>query len=194
MSGGVRAGWRRFRSDVAGDLARFGRVGGRTAPRRGFLIYAWLFVPGFRFVLAHRWQALIATLPVVGRLLAKLYWAHVCRSYGSEIAQAAVVGPGCYMPHPYAIVLGDCTLGRDVVVLQSVTIGKRGESGAHGPRIGDGVEIGANTVILGAITIGAGARIGANSLVLADVPAGAIALGSPARIVQPKPSVPEDRP
>ncbi|WCP71912.1 serine O-acetyltransferase [Sphingomonas hankookensis] len=184
-------GWRQFREAVAGDLARFARVGGRRTPQRGFLLKAWLFLPGFRFVLTHRLQALIATVPVVGPLVAKLYWARSCRRYGSEIAQIARIGPGCYIPHPYAVVLGDCTLGRNVVILQSVTIGKRGDSAAHGPRIGDEVEIGAGAILLGAITIGDGARIGANSLVLIDVPAGAIAMGSPARIVQPKPPAPE---
>jgi len=45
------------------------------------------------------------------------------------------------------------------------------------------VEIGAGASILGAIHIGDGARIGANSVVLKDVPAGAVAVGAPARVI-----------
>ncbi len=50
------------------------------------------------------------------------------------------------------------------------------------PTIGDDVFIGAGAVVLGAIHIGQGARIAANSLVLTDVPAGAMAIGVPAKI------------
>lgn len=186
-AGDIRPAEPRFAEAVRGDMARFARVGGRRAPDRkvgaAFFLYAWLFLPGFRFVFAHRWRAVLAGVPVVGRLLARLYWARTCRRFGAEIAPDASIGPGCYMPHPYAIVLGECTLGRNVSVLQCVTIGKRGDAAAHGPVIGDDVQIGAGATILGPVTIGAGAQIGANSVVLKDVPAGAVAIGSPARIL-----------
>ena len=50
------------------------------------------------------------------------------------------------------------------------------------PVIGNGVDIGAGAKILGPVHIGAGAVIGANAVVLCDVPAGALAVGIPARI------------
>jgi serine O-acetyltransferase len=50
------------------------------------------------------------------------------------------------------------------------------------PRFGDGVFIGCHATVLGEITVGDGARIAANSLVVSDVPAGALAMGVPARI------------
>jgi len=52
------------------------------------------------------------------------------------------------------------------------------------PVIGDFVEIGANAVILGGIRIGDHAVIGAGSVVVDDIPAYAIAVGNPARIVK----------
>ena len=51
-------------------------------------------------------------------------------------------------------------------------------------RIGDGVFIGQGCVIFGGVTIGDGATIGAGSVVLRDVPAGASAIGVPARVVR----------
>ncbi len=42
----------------------------------------------------------------------------------------------------------------------------------------------AGTKILGPVTIGDGARIGANAVVLDDVPAGALAVGNPARVIR----------
>ena len=51
------------------------------------------------------------------------------------------------------------------------------------PVIGNDVEIGCGARILGPVRIGDGAVIGANAVVIADVPAGAVAVGIPARIV-----------
>jgi acetyltransferase-like isoleucine patch superfamily enzyme len=45
------------------------------------------------------------------------------------------------------------------------------------------VDVGANAVILGAITIGDGAVIGAGAVVLKDVPARAVVAGNPARVI-----------
>ncbi len=55
--------------------------------------------------------------------------------------------------------------------------------GARRPIVGDDVFIGAGAKVLGAITVGDGAMIGANAVVMCNVPAGATAVGIPARIV-----------
>jgi serine O-acetyltransferase len=49
--------------------------------------------------------------------------------------------------------------------------------------IGDDVFIGAGAKILGPVTVGDKALIGANAVVVCDVPAGATAVGIPARII-----------
>jgi serine acetyltransferase len=51
------------------------------------------------------------------------------------------------------------------------------------PIIGDRVDIGVGSCILGAVTVGDGAMIGANSVVVHDVPSEATAVGAPARVV-----------
>lgn len=73
-------------------------------------------------------------------------------------------------------------IGNNVTIGPNVTIG--GRSGFIAvPVIGDDVLIGAGARILGPVTIGRGAQIGANAVVLTDVPAGATAVGIPARVV-----------
>jgi serine O-acetyltransferase len=57
---------------------------------------------------------------------------------------------------------------------------------ADAPRLGRGVNVGAGAKILGAVRVGDGAAIGANAVVLDDVPAGAVAIGIPARLLTPK--------
>jgi serine O-acetyltransferase len=76
-----------------------------------------------------------------------------------------------------------CVLGNRVLVGTGVTIGGRGTH--HGvPVIEDDVEIGSGAKILGPICVGRGAVVGANAVVLQDVPAGAVVVGVPARVVQ----------
>jgi serine O-acetyltransferase len=50
------------------------------------------------------------------------------------------------------------------------------------PTIGNNVVIGAGARVLGPIYVGDGAQIGANSVVVKDVPAGAVATGVPALV------------
>ena len=65
-----------------------------------------------------------------------------------------------------------------------MTIGNRRLDDPLGaPVIGDRVSIGAGAKLLGRIRIGDDAEIGANAVVLDDVPAGALAVGIPARII-----------
>ena len=80
------------------------------------------------------------------------------------------------------IISGDTVIGDDVTLRHGVTLGLRRTGVAGAPVIGDRVDIGAGAKILGPVRIGAGAVIGANAVVLCDVPAGALAVGVPARI------------
>ena len=50
-----------------------------------------------------------------------------------------------------------------------------------------GASIGANATIVCGVRIGAGALVGAGSVVTRDVPAGMLAVGTPARVVGPRP-------
>jgi serine O-acetyltransferase len=81
------------------------------------------------------------------------------------------------------IISGDTVIGDDVIVRNGVTLGlkRTGERGA--PTIGDRVDIGAGAKLLGPIHVGDDAIIGANAVVIGDVPANALAVGVPARIL-----------
>jgi serine O-acetyltransferase len=68
-----------------------------------------------------------------------------------------------------------------------VTIGSRVDGGPV-PVLEDDVDLGAYAQVLGDVRVGKGAKIGAMSVVLCDVPAGATAVGVPARVILAKAS------
>lgn len=103
---------------------------------------------------------------------------------GIELHRESRIGRELHLIHGWNIrispdaVIGDrCGIQQDVVVGTSVD-----RTGV--PTIGNDVYIGSGAKVLGDVTVGDGARVGANSLVVRDVPAGATAVGVPARIMR----------
>jgi serine O-acetyltransferase len=118
----------------------------------------------------------------VSRVLATLrhrFWSAVA---GADIPLNCQIGGGLLIPHPNGIVIHPkVAVGPNCLIFQQVTLGA-----ATGlPTIGGHVDIGAGAKVIGPVTIGDHARIGANAVVLRDVPAGATAVGIPARIIAP---------
>jgi serine O-acetyltransferase len=168
--------WDRIRADF--DRARQG-AGGDGRP--GLL--RTLSRPGFACALLRRMQEALAPVPAIGRPMRRLVWLWSVYAFGSDIAIAAEIGGGLYLPHPHGIVIGACRIGRGVTILQNVTLGARRPGETAAPVIGDGAVISAGAVVLGGVVIGEGAVIGANAVVLTDVPSSATAVGNPARIL-----------
>lgn len=90
------------------------------------------------------------------------------------------LGAGVRLAHPYATILNAESIGENLYVNHLVTVGEiKGEK----PVIGNNVELHANSTVIGGITIGDNAVIGAGAVVVRDVPAGAVAVGNPAKII-----------
>jgi serine O-acetyltransferase len=107
--------------------------------------------------------------------------------FGIEISSGIPIGPGLYIAHPVGTVIMAKRIGANASFIAAVTVGMRETQ--EFPVFGDGVKVGAGARILGGITLGDGCTIGANAVVIEDVPAGATAVGVPARIL-PRKSLP----
>ena len=116
--------------------------------------------------------------------------SHVSRFLtGIEIHPGAVIGRRVFIDHGMGVVIGETAeIGDDCTIYQAVTLG--GTSLYRGtkrhPTLGRGVVVGAGAKVLGGFTVGDGAKIGSNAVVVKPVPAGATAVGNPARVIDPE--------
>jgi serine O-acetyltransferase len=164
-----------FGSEFAADLARY--------PRRAFFreqsVWAVML---YRFGRQND-QRRSGPVRFIGKAI---YWPAyriVETLLGITLPKSAQIGPGFRIYHFGTIVIHQHTrMGARCTVRHGVTIGSRREKGPA-PVLEDGVNLGAFAQVLGDIRIGRGANIGAMAMVLKDVPAGATAVGNPARII-----------
>jgi serine O-acetyltransferase len=146
--------------------------------------------PGFRAVAAHRfgvWRMRIhpRVLRAPFSLLYRFLYRRCRNVYGIELPYSVVVGRRVVFEHQGTIVIhGNTVIGDDTIIRQGVTLGNRTlDRPLDAPRLGKRINIGCGAKVLGSVTIGDDAAIGSNAVVLTDVPAGALAVGVPARII-----------
>jgi serine O-acetyltransferase len=116
------------------------------------------------------------------RLISRLIWRRVVAHFQCYISPGAQIGPGLYLPHPVAIVIGEgVEIGENVTVYQGVTVGRKLSTDSCYPIVEDNVTIYSGATIIGPVRVGRGAVVGAHAVVCSDVPAYSIAVGAPAR-------------
>ena len=141
--------------------------------------------PGLHAVLLHRlahgcWNM---GLKWLGRFI-----SHISRWLtGIEIHPAAKIGDRVFFDHAMGVVVGETAeIGDGCTIYQGVTLGGTSlyKGAKRHPTLGKDVVIGAGAKVLGGFTVGDGAKVGSNAVVTKPVPAGATAVGNPARIIQ----------
>jgi serine O-acetyltransferase len=163
-------------SDWECDLARYGTR--RAFLREQSLWAVWLYRHGRR---------LDQRAPGFGKKWrTTLYWLafrFVETVTGVSLPKSASIGPGLRIWHFGNIfVHPDAKIGANCTLRQGVTIGNRHVDGPV-PELGDNVELGAYTQILGGVKIGNNCRIGAMTVVLYDMPDGSTAVGAASRLI-----------
>ncbi|MFR6359669.1 MAG: DapH/DapD/GlmU-related protein [Sutterella wadsworthensis] len=118
----------------------------------------------------------------------------VDHAMGAVINIGAVIGEGTMIDMGAvlggrAIVGNRCHIGAGTVLAGVVE-----PASATPVVIEDDVMIGANAVVIEGVRVGRGAVVGAGAIVIKDVPAGAVVVGNPARIIKMKDEKTEARP
>lgn len=106
-----------------------------------------------------------------------------------ELSWNTEIGSGFQIYHGSGLVIHPkSSIGKNFRVRQCTTIGvkqnKYDNYSSSPPRIGDNVDVGCNTVIIGDIQIGDEVRIGAGSVVIKNLPNACIAVGNPAKVIR----------
>ena len=116
--------------------------------------------------------------------------SHIARfATGIEIHPGAKIGERVFFDHAMGVVVGETAeIGDGCTIYQGVTLGGtslyKGEK--RHPTLGRDVVVSAGAKVLGGFVVGDGAKIGSNAVVIKPVPAGATAVGIPARIIEAK--------
>ena len=142
--------------------------------------------PGLHAIWLHRISHFLWTIGL--KWIARLLSVFARFLTGIEIHPGAQIGRRVFLDHGLGIVIGETTqIGDDCTIYQGVTLG--GTSLYKGvkrhPTLGKDVVISAGAKVLGGFTVGDGARVGSNAVVLKEIPAGATAVGIPARVLHP---------
>ena len=169
----------RIRADIQTILER------DPAARSGFEVLTCY--PGLHAMVMHR---LAHACWGVGLKWLGRFISNVSRFLtGIEIHPAAVIGSGVFFDHAMGVVVGETAeIGDGCTIYQGVTLGGTSlyKGAKRHPTLGRNVVVGAGAKVLGGFSVGDGAKIGSNAVVTKPVPAGATAVGNPARIIEAK--------
>jgi serine O-acetyltransferase len=127
-----------------------------------------------------RWLYL-HSVPILPRIICRIsqLFFHCHLPYTADIGRGFEVGY-----HGVGVVVhARARIGSHVFIGPGAIVGGRSQQ-EDVPVVGKNVYIAAGAKVLGNITIGDGAVIGANAVVIESVPARAVAVGVPARIVK----------
>ena len=158
----------------------------REDPAARSVLEVVLCYPGLHALWAHRvnhwlWKKGLRTL--------SRFFAHIVRFLtGIEIHPGAQIGRRFFIDHGMGVVIGETAeIDEDVLIYQGVVLGGVShEKTTRHPTIGKKVVVGANSTLLGPITVGEGAKIGAGSVVIHDVPKNSTVVGVPGRAIERK--------
>lgn len=104
--------------------------------------------------------------------------------FGCDFPLTISLGPRAKIVHIHGIVVNkSAKIGSDVVLRNGITIGIKGDGFPGAPVIGNSVEFGSNSIVIGGVTVGDGVKVGAGAVVVKSVPSGVVVVGNPARII-----------
>jgi len=143
-----------------------------------------LLYSGLHAIIAYRLAHVfyLAKIPFLPRFISQVTKFFT----GIEIHPGASIGKGLFIDHGMGVVIGETSIvGDNVTLFQGVTLGGTGkEKGKRHPTLGNNIVVGTGAKVLGNIKVGDGVMIGANAVVVKDIPADSTVVGVPGRVVK----------
>jgi sugar O-acyltransferase (sialic acid O-acetyltransferase NeuD family) len=172
-----RDGFMSWRAGIAEEHAFLVAIGGSRGRDR-LEIHEFLVGQGLRPAAAIHPSAVVAADARIGAGSQVLAHATICVE--AALGRECIVNTASSVDH-------ECVLGDGVHIGPGATL-------AGCVTVGDSSMIGAGAVVLPRIVIGRDAIVGAGAVVTRDLPDGAVAWGSPARIIRLNGQPPKERP
>jgi acetyltransferase-like isoleucine patch superfamily enzyme len=111
-----------------------------------------------------------------------------------EIGDNVRIHTQAFIPE-YSVLEEDCWIGPNVVLTNAkYPLSPGVKQALAGPVVRRGAKVGANATLLPGVEIGERAVVGAGAVVVRSVPAGAVVVGNPARVVNDVSKLPYGRP
>lgn len=123
-------------------------------------------------------------IPLIPQLITLLIFL----IYNSKVSYKTSIGKGTKLGYGGigVVIHQDAVIGENVSIGQQVTIGGGNSHYPGVPTIGNNVHIHKGAIVFGGISVGDNAEIGANAVVNKPVPANAVVVGIPAKVVRMK--------
>jgi len=152
---------------------------------KGFRIQSVIFL--FRVAsYAYKGQSVLRH---IFRPVALFYRIYTQFLLGIELPPGTSIGAGLRIHHGFGLVVHKgVRIGTNCMLRQNVTIGNKGDVERSNllPVIGDNVEFGAGSVVIGGVSIGSNVIIGAGCVVHKDVPDNSVVVGAGFRVLPRK--------
>lgn len=153
-------------------------IGAGAIVRSGSVIYRGAVI-GERLETGH--HVVIREENVIGDGLS--IWSNSVVDYGCRIGNSVKVHCNVYISQ-YSVIEDEVFIGPNAVLTNDLVPGNPiSAASMRGPTLRRGAQIGAGAVLLPFIEVGERALVGAGSVVTKNVPAGAVVVGNPARVI-----------
>lgn len=142
-----------------------------------------LFTPGFQFT--YCWRRASLSRNILSRLFWRVLHRRCMFHSGIQIPVGTDIGAGLRIGHFGSIVINPAAkIGRNFSIAEGALIGSAEGKKKGVPVIGDNVIMGANSLVIGGITVGDYVMIAPGAFVNFDVPDHSIVVGNPGKIIQ----------
>lgn len=165
------------------DCARYSGRRDMSLWRRLRLVLSY---PGLQVLFVYRLGRASANHPsallrTLGLALHRMLHAMAAWAYDMRLELSADIGPGFYIGHLGNIHVAHCRIGENCSVGQSSHVVGLGD--IEPAVLGDRVWFGPHATLKGHFQVGSDSTVSAGALVNRDLPAGALCLGVPVRVV-----------